>query len=287
MTAVVVTAAPRRPSPRRRPWLQPTVAVASAVLFLGVPLWLVFVTSGKSAAQTQIPSLTLPHHQQFASNYSDAYSSGKMLSGLVNSLLVVVPAVTLTVVFAGMASWVLARRTSRIVGGLYSVAVSGMLLPASVITMTVEMRHIGLQDSRIGLILAYIGMFTSVAIFFMTGFIRTLPIDVEEAARIDGAGPLRIYFNVVLPLLSPVVITASILITLLAWNDLFYAFFILGGGSKSTLPLNLYQVASTQLYVNNWHLIFSFVVLVSLPLVAVFALAQRRIVSGVTSGAVK
>ncbi len=287
---MTAAASPSRPRSAHRSWsraLQPYIAVLSAAVFLGVPLWLVFVTSGKTPAETQIPSLALPHHWQLAANYRTALDSGKMVSGLINSVLVVAPSVVVTIVLAGMASWVLARRPGRATRWLYLLAISGILLPTSVITMVLELRHLGLQDSRPGLILAYIGMFTSIAIFFMTGFIRTVPIELEEAARIDGAGPVRIYFTIILPLLRPVIATASILITLLSWNDLFYAFFILGGGAKSTLPLNLYQVASTQLYVNNWHLIFAFIVLMSLPLVIVFALIQRRIVAGLTNGAVK
>jgi len=90
----------------------------------------------------------------------------------------------------------------------------------------------------------------------------------------------------VVPLLRPVLATATILICLYIWNDVFYAFFVIGG-RKDTLPLNLFQVASAGLYLNNWHLIFAYVVLMSIPLLAVFTVAQRRIIAGITGGAVK
>jgi raffinose/stachyose/melibiose transport system permease protein len=130
-------------------------------------------------------------------------------------------------------------------------------------------------------------MYLSTSIFFMTGFIRALPEELEEAARMDGAGPLRVFWQIILPLLRPVIATATIMVMLFAWSDIFYAFFVLGSGDQATLPLNLYQVASAQLYLNNWHLIFAYVVMMSLPMVLVFVIAQRRIVSGITSGAVK
>ncbi|GGM14617.1 hypothetical protein GCM10010129_68490 [Streptomyces fumigatiscleroticus] len=88
-------------------------------------------------------------------------------------------------------------------------------------------------------------------------------------------------------MLRPVIATATIMVMLYAWSDVFYAFFVLGGGERATLPLNLYQVASAQLYLNNWHLVFAYVVVMSLPMVAVFLVGQRKIVSGITSGAVK
>ena len=131
-----------------------------------------------------------------------------------------------------------------------------------------------------------VGMYMSTVIFFVTGFVRTVPLEMEEAARIDGAGPVRVFRAVILPLLVPVLSTATILICLYVWNDVFYAFFVVGG-RLDTLPLNLFQVASAGLYLNNWHLIFAYVILMSLPLLVVFTFAQRRIISGITSGAVK
>jgi raffinose/stachyose/melibiose transport system permease protein len=132
----------------------------------------------------------------------------------------------------------------------------------------------------------YAGIYLSTVIFFVTGFVRTIPLELEEAARIDGAGPLAVFGRVILPLLRPVLATATILICLYVWNDVFYAFFVLGG-RMDTLPLNLFQVASAGLYLNNWHLIFMYVLLMSLPLLVVFVVAQRKIIAGITSGAVK
>jgi raffinose/stachyose/melibiose transport system permease protein len=109
---------------------------------------------------------------------------------------------------------------------------------------------------------------------------------LEEAARIDGAGPIRVFTTIILPLLRPVLATATILICLYVWNDVYYALFVIGG-RIDTLPLNLYKVASQGLYLNNWHLIFTYVVLMTLPFLIIFTIFQRHIISGVTSGAVK
>ena len=118
------------------------------------------------------------------------------------------------------------------------------------------------------------------------GFVRTIPIELEEAARVDGASPFRVFRTIILPLLVPVLATATILICLYVWNDVFYALFVVGG-RLDTLPLNLYQVASSGLYLQNWHLIFAYISLMSLPLLITFMVAQRKIISGITSGAVK
>jgi raffinose/stachyose/melibiose transport system permease protein len=125
--------------------------------------------------------------------------------------------------------------------------------------------------------------------FVVTALVSSLigiPVSLEEAAQLDGAGPVTVFRRVVLPMLRPVPATATILICLYVWNDVFYAFFVVGG-RLDTLPLNLFRVASAGLHLDNWHLIFAYVILMSLPLVAVLAVAQRRIISGITSGAVK
>lgn len=241
----------------------------------------------KPQAEAVKPNLSLPHHFQAVANYRQTIDEGKIFQGFFNSLLVVVPSVALILVLGAGAAWVFARRSGRLVGAMYALTISGLLLPPAVITIVMELRQLGLAGTRPGMIAVYTGMYLSTSIFFMTGFIRTLPEELEEAARVDGAGPLRIFLQIILPLLRPVIATATIMVMLFAWSDIFYAFFVLGGGDKATLPLNLYQVASAQLYLNNWHLIFAYVVVMSLPMVAVFLVAQRRIVSGITSGAVK
>lgn len=284
-----MTALSAFPSARRRPlrWVQPVAVLLIAAVTIGIPLWLVAVTSVKPQAEAIKPNLALPHPVQAAANYQQTFDEGKVVQGFVNSLLVVVPSVVVVLLLGAGAAWVFARRKGRLVNVLYALSISGLLLPPAVITIVMELRQLGLAGTRPGMIGVYTGMYLSTSIFFMTGFIRNLPEELEEAARMDGAGPARVFFQVILPLLRPVIATATIMVMLFAWSDVFYAFFVLGGGDKATLPLNLYQVANAQLYLNNWHLIFAYVVMMSLPMVAVFVVAQRRIVSGITSGAVK
>ncbi|MET7689044.1 carbohydrate ABC transporter permease [Streptomyces sp. NPDC005483] len=284
MTTVPVFTPARRHLPR---WVQPVAVVLVAAVTIGIPLWLVVVTSMKPQAEAIKPNLSLPHHVQVADNYQQTFDQGKIVQGFVNSLLVVVPSVVLVLLLGAGAAWVFARRTGRLVGTLYALSISGLLLPPAVITIVMELRQLGLAGTQLGMIAVYTGMYLSTSIFFMTGFIRNLPEELEEAARMDGAGPARVFFRIILPLLQPVIATATIMVMLFAWSDIFYAFFVLGGGAKATLPLNLYQVANAQLYLNNWHLIFAYVVMMSLPMVAVFVVAQRRVVAGITSGAVK
>lgn len=266
--------------------IQPVAALLAVVLLIGMPLWIVVVTAGKSQGEALNPDLSLPTTWQYAENFAAVWEDGRVPAAFFGSLLVMVPAVIGVLALGSLASWVLARRSSRLMAVLYALAISGIVLPPAVVTVVLLLRQLGLAGTAIGMIGVYMGMYLSTVIFFVTGFIRTIPVELEEAARVDGAGPLRVFGRIILPLLAPVLSTATILICLYVWNDVFYAFFVVGG-RLDTLPLNLFQVASAGLYLENWHLIFAYVVLMSLPLLAVFVVAQRKIISGITSGAVK
>ncbi|MFT8357625.1 carbohydrate ABC transporter permease [Bifidobacterium aquikefiri] len=261
------------------------VALVMLVL-LGIPFWLLIVTAGKSQAEAIVPTMKLPSHWQLLQNFATVLTEGKMLQAFFGSIIVTVPSVFLALMLGSMASWVLARRATKPMAMVYALSISGLILPPAVVTVMMLLKMIGLSGTAFGMIGVYVGIYLSTVIFFVTGFIRTIPISLEEAARMDGAKPMRVFFTIIMPLLGPTLATATILVTLYIWNDVFYSLFILSG-RMDLLPLNLYNVASAGLYLNNWHLIFAYIILMSLPLLLIFAAAQRRIISGITGGAVK
>ncbi|MBW3091155.1 carbohydrate ABC transporter permease [Bifidobacterium miconisargentati] len=262
------------------------LAVLILLIFLGVPFWLLIVTAGKSQAEAIQPNMSLPTHWQLLENFKTVLIDGKMIQAFFGSVIVTVPSVLLTLICGSMAAWILARRTTRPMAIVYALSISGLILPPAVVTVMMLLKIIGLSGTAPGMVGVYVGIYLSTVIFFVTGFIRTIPVSLEEAARIDGAGPVRIFFTIILPLLGPTLATATILVTLYIWNDVFYSLFILSG-KMDLLPLNLYNVASAGLYLNNWHLIFAYIILMSLPLLAIFAFTQSKIISGITGGAVK
>ncbi|PCN48911.1 sugar ABC transporter permease [Curtobacterium sp. 'Ferrero'] len=276
---------PRRRRPVSR-WLQPVVVVLLVVALLGVPFWMVVVTAGKDQAEALNPNLSLPSHWQLLENFGTVLTQGRMVPAFLGSMLVMVPSVLGVLVLGSMASWVLARRKSRLTSFVYALGISGIVLPPAVVTIVLLLRQLGLAGTAVGMVGVYMGMYLSTVIFFVTGFVRTIPAELEEAARVDGAGPVRVFVRIILPLLGPTLATATILICLYIWNDVFYALFVVGG-RLDTLPLNLYQVASSGLYLQNWHLIFAYIILMSLPLLVTFVVMQRKIIAGITSGAVK
>lgn len=261
------------------------VVIVMAVL-LGIPFWLLVVTAGKTQAEAIVPNMSLPSKWHLLENFKTVLVDGKMISAFFGSIVVTVPSVFLALLFGSMASWILARRTTKTLAVVYALGISGLILPPAVVTVMMLLKIIGLSGTAVGMVGVYIGIYMSTVIFFVTGFIRTIPISLEEAARVDGAKPMRIFFTIILPLLGPTLATATILVTLYIWNDVFYSLFILSG-KMDLLPLNLHNVASAGLYLNNWHLIFAYIILMSAPLLIIFAFTQRKIISGITGGAVK
>lgn len=284
MTAITTRSS--RPRRKLTRFVQPVVAIVAVIALLGVPFWLVVVTAAKDQAEALNPSLALPSTWQLFENFGTVLDQGRMIPAFLGSLLIMVPAVAGVLILGAMASWVLGRRKSKSIAFVYALAISGIVLPPAVVTIVLLLRQLGLAGTAVGMIGVYMGMYMSTVIFFVTGFVRTIPVELEEAARVDGASPLKVFFRVILPLLGPTLATATILICLYIWNDVFYALFVIGG-RLDTLPLNLYQVASSGLYLQNWHLIFAYIILMSLPLLITFAVMQRKIISGITSGAVK
>ncbi|AZR07148.1 carbohydrate ABC transporter permease [Trueperella pyogenes] len=266
--------------------VQPVIAVVLAVILIGVPLWTLVVNAGKNQAEAAELSLSLPTSWQLWENLREVWVQADVGWAFIGSLMLLLPSVFLVLVLGSMAAWVLARRGGKMSAALYAIGISGIVLPPAVVTLVLLLRQLGLAGLPIGMIATYVGMYMSTVIFFVTGFVRTIPPSLEEAARIDGAGPVQIFFRLILPLLKPVLSTATILISLYVWNDIFYAFFVIGG-RVDTLPLNLYTIASSGIALNNWHLIFAYVLVMSIPLVTIFVVFQKKIISGITSGAVK
>lgn len=266
--------------------VQPVIAVVLAALLIGVPMWTLVVNAGKNQAEAAELSLGLPSSWQLWQNLREVWVQADVGWAFVGSLMLLLPSVFLVLVLGSMAAWVLARRGGKMSAALYAIGISGIVLPPAVVTLVLLLRQLGIAGLPIGMIATYVGMYMSTVIFFVTGFVRTIPPSLEEAARIDGAGPVQVFFKLILPLLKPVLSTATILISLYVWNDVFYAFFVIGG-RVDTLPLNLYTIASSGIALNNWHLIFAYVLVMSIPLVTIFVIFQKKIISGITSGAVK
>ncbi|MEV4247767.1 carbohydrate ABC transporter permease [Streptosporangium canum] len=267
--------------------LKYTALTLFAIPWVLVPIWLVVVNSFKPAGEAAELGLGLPRTWAIAENYGIVLDRGGYLMGLVNSLKVTVPIVVAVVFLGAAAAWAFGRSRSRWLQAAYFVMGLSILLPPSIIPTVYLLRALSLDGGSLGYVLTMTGCRLGIVIFLATGFVRAFPRDLEDAAAIDGASRPQVFVRILLPLLRPVLFVGSVILIINVWNDFFFALFLLQGSANATLPLSLFQFASGTLQSLNWNLVFAHVLLTTLPLVAVYVVAQKRVLAGLTEGALK
>jgi raffinose/stachyose/melibiose transport system permease protein len=202
---------------------------------------------------------------------------------LFNSALTTCAAVALLVVTAAPAGYALARRGSKLSGAVFGLFTLALIMPIQLgmIPLYGFMVEAGFTGTRTGLILVYVGLQMPLAVFLYAGFIRGLPTAYEEAATVDGARPLRVFVQVVFPLVRPVTGVVATLTGLFVWNDFFVALVFVGDTDKVTLPVAVYSFVGR--FAAQWPLIFAAALIAAGPVVVLFGLAQRTIMKGFTS----
>lgn len=259
-----------------------------AILFVIIPFWMLFVNSFKTPAEVNELKLNLPVKWNLIENYSTVIKEGKILRGFSNTLIVLIFSLFIVIFLASLASWIFARNKLKIIQIIYYIAISGILIPPAVITTIRVLKLLHIYGNLFGLVIFYSGAIMSFAIFFITGFIKTIPFELEEAAKIDGASLIGVFFKIILPLLKSVISTSVIILTLFIWNDFIYPFYFLTHPSQYTVTLGLYNFIVGGAYYNiNWHLLFADIVVTSIPLIILYFVLQKRIISGITAGAIK
>ena len=263
------------------------LALVLAAGFFCLPFYLVFAIALETTAETVKTPLSLPASPQWG-NFSEAWhAAGRSGLGgaLVSSLVITVSSVVGLIVLGSLGAYAIARRRSRLNDFVYILFVLGIILPfqLAIIPLYVAMGHLGLVGNYAGLIVLNIGLLMPLTVFLYTGFIRALPRDYEEAARVDGAGILQAYVRVVFPLLLPITGTVAVLTGIIVWNEFFVALLFLLGSGAETLPVALYS-----LYIDSgipqWNLLFAGVAITLAPILAFYLFAQRHLIRGFATG---
>ncbi len=260
--------------------------VLALVGMMLLPLIYMVMMSFKTSTEIAQNPLGLPESLYWG-NYMSALSSMGYVRSVLNSLAITL-SVIVVVVFAGaMAAYPLARlqnRTSRVIVMIMAL---GLATP-NFVTITpiyVIFRDIGLLDSYLGIVLAFAALKLPLAVFFYTSFIAAIPMELEEAARLDGCNNWQIFWHVIRPLLAPVTATLALFVMIMVWNDFIYPLLLLTDKDKLTVMIAVYKfVGNTGIDPTK---LFPAAVLGSLPLLLMFAVFQRKIMAGATAGAVK
>lgn len=220
-------------------------------------------------------------------NISTAWQNADLGQALFNSVLIIALGVVGLIVLGASAAYPLARRTGRWSNGIYVYFILGLIVPLQLglIPLYQLWADVGLLNSQVGVILIQIGELLPLTIFLFTGFIKTVPRELEEAATIDGAGQFRTFWTIVFPLIRPVTATVVIVTSLVIWNDFLIPLLFLQEPDLQTIPLAIYGFVGQ--YSQSWNLIFASIVVSSLPIIALFLILQRSFIKGLTGGALK
>lgn len=264
------------------------VLLTLSVLFL-VPIIIVIVNSFKSRIYISSQPLKLPNAETFVAleNYINGVTSSDFFSAFLRSLFITVVSVILIVLFASMAAWYIVRSNSKITKGIYYMLVFSMIVPFQMVmyTMTYVTNRANL-DNVFGITFVYLGFGAGLSVFMLCGFIKSIPLEIEEAAMIDGASPIQAFFTVVFPMLKPTAITVAILNTMWIWNDYLLPYLVLGS-DKKTIPVAI-QLAMQGAYGStDYGGFMAMLVLAIVPIIIFYIFCQKYIIKGVVAGAVK
>lgn len=264
-----------------------TVLIGWAVTVIFPMIWMIY-SSFKTDQELFFSPWAPPVELQW-DNFARAWTKAHVGDYLLNTLIVVVPALLLTLIISAMAAYVLAR--FEFVGRrfLFYMFLSGMLFPVflALVPLFNLVNQLKMLNTFHGLIIVYIAYSLPFTIFFLTGFFKTLPTEIEESAIMDGANPYQVFFKVMLPMASPGLISMGIFNFLGMWNQYVLPLVLISDESKYMLSQGLAFMLFKQFYENDWSALFAALTIIMVPTLIVYITFQKQIQDGITTGALK
>ena len=255
-----------------------------ASLITVIPVYLIVVNSLKSRPDASSMSTALPAVFHF-DNFATVFAAGNLARSFGNSILYATGSTIIATLFAALAAFVLSRNRTRFNRFLYFFIILGIALPTNYFTLTKVMQITQLINTRIGMTILYAAGQIPFGVFLIYGFLDTIPRELDEAAIIDGCGPVQLFFQIIIPLIMPVLVTEAILSFLAAWNNFIMPLYYLNNTANWPMTLSVYNFFGR--YQASWNLVSADVLMTILPVIVVYLAAQRYILSGMTAGAVK
>lgn len=273
--------------------------VLTAILFLLflIPFYMVLVNSAKGAFEVTSAPLRLPDHWgNIWKNIVAIWTSPNIRypQSFVSSLVITVSSLILLNVLSAQAAWALVRTKTRSSSTIFMIFVAAMIIPFQIVMFPLlewfrkvyELTGIHLLRAYAGILLAYVGFGMSQSIFLFHGFIKSIPLELEEAAIIDGCTKPQVFYRVIFPILKPIHATVLVLNGIWIWNDFLLPLLVLGKGNRiQTIPLAVANYAGA--FVKQWDLIMTAILMAMVPIVIFFIFAQRFIIRGMVAGSIK
>ena len=266
-----------------------TVLILLSAVFLA-PIFIILLNSLKSNFYISEQPFTLPDEETFVGfeNFIKGIEQSEFLQAFFNSVFITLFSVIGIVILTSMAAWYIVRVKSRLTSLIYYLFTFSMIVPFQMVMYTMTFYAFELDlNSLPGIVVIYLGFGSGLSVFMFSGFVKSIPAEIEEAAIIDGCNPIQTFFKIVFPILKPTAITVAILNAMWIWNDYLLPYLVLGSGEKRTLPVAV-QMALTGGYGNkDMGALMAMLVLAILPIIVFYLFSQKYIIRGVIAGAVK
>ncbi|WP_199916542.1 carbohydrate ABC transporter permease [Miniimonas sp. S16] len=253
--------------------------------FIGIPLYYIVVNTFKTQGQ-MVTSPLAPPTELFLGNFQEVLTDPRMYRSFANTLYVTALSVVLQLVVGALAAFAMIMRTSRLNLLIGNILLIGFIVPGQSTLIPLYRTLVGfkLVNDLNGLVVMYMGG-AIFCYFLIQGYMRTLPFEVIEAARLDGAGPFRIFWHIALPLIKPILVTVGVFQTMWVWNDFLIPTVFISSPDKRTVVLQVYNAVSE--FTTDWPMFMTVSVVALIPMVIFFVFTQRHIVSGLLAGSVK
>jgi raffinose/stachyose/melibiose transport system permease protein len=263
------------------------LAIAVTIVVFIVPLAFMALTAVKDRREAAKLDFSWPTTFNFVENFQDVLSARKfmLVTAFINSTILTVVSVTILVILAAMVAWILQRRRSRWNGVANFLILSGLIIPPAVVPTIWVLQSMGLFKTLPGLILIEVAFGLSFCVMLFRAFIASIPKELDEAAVIDGCGPVRLFFRVIFPLLRSVIVTVIVVQSVHIFNDFQNPLYFLPGDANATVQLTLFNFQSQ--FTTSYNLLFMNILLITIPPFIMYLFFNRQIVSGMTAGAVK
>ncbi|WP_062431649.1 carbohydrate ABC transporter permease [Herbidospora daliensis] len=263
------------------------VALVIATAVFLVPFSFMLLTAVKDDVQSADLDFAWPANWPVVQNFVEVVQARDyvLLRAYLNSTILTVTSVALIVVAAAMAAFVLQRRAGRISAVANFLVLSGLIIPPAIVPTIWLLQAIGLFKTMPGLILVEVAFGLAYAVLLFKAFIAAIPRELDQAAMMDGCGGFTLFFRVIFPLLRPVTITVILTSSVAVFNDFVNPLYFLPGDENATVQVTLYNFQSQ--YSTQWNLLFMDIVLITIPPLLAFVFFNRKIVAGMTAGAIK
>jgi len=267
-------------------WIDVVSFIIIGIVFV-VPFIFILLTAAKTAAEASLFQFSWPGQFQLLENIRDVmiFGDNRMIRALWNSTLITVGSVTLIVLFSALVAFVMQRRADQLASVVGSFMLAGLIIPPAVVPTIFLLQWLGLYKTLTGMILVDVSFSMPFAILIFRAFMGSIPRELDEAAIMDGASPLRVFFTIILPLLRPAIVTVVVTSSVTIFNDFVGPLYFLPGSQNVTAPLTLFSFMSQ--FSSQWNLLFADVVVITIIPLIIFIFFQKQLVSGMTSGALK